>query len=308
MSVIQRECARAALRTFAGLAIYFAILPALALSAEWHKLTIDRVVLDIPRGGVVHSPPRSRSIFLHERLGAIITVEVAGQEVHSYFVRRSQGPGVYRTGTLARADRYVHTILTRSQRFASAAQAGAWTEFHLVLQSDPLAAAISIELPTSSLEQGHINREEIGRILSAVQLMPGSLSRRGSADPRIALDLAAGFIQVEPPRFDFHVRHQTLPLDIMVRLSGAKTYEQRNTSGMLPSARLWKRGTLARNDPYVYYYTCPDSDPEFLAALPGDNVTAEIRVQLPRLSLESGEEKRDDVERLLASVRIVAGP
>jgi hypothetical protein len=71
------------------------------------------------------------------------------------------------------------------------------------------------------------------------------------------------------------------------------------------SARIWKVGNLARTDEYFYYFVWPDPRPEFELGFRAPGVTAQVHVDVSKASLDKGDISIADIERILASARMI---
>jgi hypothetical protein len=303
-------------RKFITLAISVGVVASSPSGAE--VLKADRVVLDVPDGGMTQSrPPRSVSIFKHRLFDVTVKADVEGANYYEYWQRGcTPGKGdpdaaaFYQVGTLARPDQYLYSKMVKSDKYGTFTAKGSWLEYCLLFRSGVLAARITIDLPKSALEKGEITAAEIEKALAGARLTDASVEDRGTNDPRIMLEMADEFVLSSLPDFSFDFKHNRLPFSIGVTLSGPKTYETARLLDGAASARAWKVGRLARADEYLYSFVWPDSTPAFALALRGTGFTAQINVSVGKLSLDRGDITVEEIERILASARTVpiSGP
>jgi hypothetical protein len=292
------------------LAISLVILSVLPSSAEPIHLAPTGLWLDFPGGGLRQaSPPVSVSQWVDRDADLTMTVEVAGAGAYETWGRTvtgsRDGAAAYQVGTLARSDEYVYA--TVSHRFGLPQRGDKWTEFHLTFKSDSLAAHVTLGRPASSLGRGGIGAVEIEHILSSARLTTNSVGHWGLPDPRIVLDLPAGFVPVGLPTMTFGFWQDHSPMYITVRLSDPQLFERWEDS-IRVSPRAWRRGTLARADDY-FYYSLTGAYPEFSLAFRAAGATAEVHMNVPFSERAHGDIKLDaikpeDIEHILANVEI----
>jgi hypothetical protein len=110
-------------------------------------------------------------------------------------------------------------------------------------------------------------------------------------------------VPTDLPDYTFNFEHNRLPLSINVRLGDPKRYE---TAKLLnkASAMGWKVGSLARTDEYFYYFLWPKGSTSVLG-FRAEGMTAEVQVSVSKSSLEEGTITKEDIERILASARVI---
>jgi hypothetical protein len=297
---------------FITLAILLGALVELPSLSNSEALKVDRILLEVPDGGITRSgQPGSVSVFKHRLFDLTVTTEVAGANFYDYWERRCT-PGkndpnaaaVYQVGSLARTDQYLYSKISMSSKHGISAPRGSWLEHCLVFRSGELAARVTIDLPKSALEKNEITAAEIEKVLLNARLAAASVEDLGASDPRIVLEIPEDFVPSGLPTFTFWFNHNRLPLGIHLTLSDSKTYE---TAKMLVtiSARIWKVGNLARTDEYFYYFVWPDPRPEFELGFRAPGVTAQVHVDVSKASLDKGDISIADIERILASARMI---
>ncbi len=283
-------------------------LPSLSNS---EALKVDHIVLEVPDGGMTRSgPPGSVSIFKHRLFDLTVTSEVAGVNYYEGWERRCT-PGksdadatAYQVGTLARTDQYLYSKISMFSKHGIFTSRGSWLEHCLVFRSGELAARVTIDLAKSALERGEITAAEIEKVLSSARLTAASAEHRGTSDPRIVLEMPDDFVPSGLPTFTFRFNHNRLPFGILITLGDPKTYE---TAKMLNriSARIWKVGSLARTDEHFYYFVWPDPRPDFALGFQAPGITAQVHVNVGKASLDKGDISIADIERILASARVM---
>lgn len=297
------------------LAISLVILSVLPSSAEPIRLAEAGLWLDFPGGGLRQaSPPESVSLWVDRDADLTMTVEVAGVGAYETWGRTltaadasRDGAAAYQIGTLARSDAYVYATVSLAERYGPPQRGGKWTEFHLTFKSDSLAAQVTLGRPTSSLGQGGIGAAEIEHILSSARLTTNSVGHWGLPDPRIVLDLPAGFVPAGLPTMTFRFWHDHSPMYITVSLSDPQLFERWEHS-IRVSPRVWRRGTLARADDH-FYYSVTGSYPEFTLAFRAAGATAEVHMSVPISAPAHGDIKLEDIkpediEHILANVQL----
>jgi hypothetical protein len=291
------------------LALSVGILAAHPCGAE--LVRADRVELQVPDGGMtLLRPPRSTSRFKHRLFDVWIEVQVEGRPYFGYWKRActsAEHPdpyaAAYQAGTLPRTDEYLYSRISRDSRHGISTTKGSWLEHCLIFHSGELAAKLTINLSKSALERGEITAAEIEKILTSARLTAASVEDRGTSDPRIVLELPDDIVPTGLPDYTFNFEHNRLPLSITVRLGDPKRYE---TAKLLNSASAmgWKVGSLARTDEYFYYFLWP-SYPTFKAGFRAEGMTAEVPVSVSKSSLEEGNITKEEIERVLASARVI---
>jgi hypothetical protein len=208
----------------------------------------------------------------------------------------------YQGGTLARTDQYLYSkTISKFSNSGIYTPSGSWLEHCLVFRSGELAAQMTIRLPTSALESGEITATEIEKVFASARLTTSSIEDRGTSDPRLVLEIPDDFVPTGLPTYIFHLNHNRLPLNISVTLSDPATYETAKLLNRI-SARAWKVGSLARPDEYFYYFVWPDS---FALGFRAAGATARINVGISRSSLDRGDIAVEEIERMLASARMI---
>ncbi len=297
---------------FITLAISLGILAGLSGPSGAEALRADRLVLDVPDGGMTQSgPPGSVSAFKHRLFDLTVTAEVAGANSYEH-LERACTPGknnpdaaaAYQVGPLARTDQYLYSKISRSSKHGISTPRGSWLEHCLVFRSGELATRITIDLAKSALEKGEITAAEIEKVFASARLTAASVEDRGTSDPRMVLEMPDDFVPSGLPTFTFRFKHNRLPLGINATLSDPKTYETDKLLNRI-SARVWKVGSLARTDEYFYYFVWPDAYPDFVLGFRAAGVTARIGVSVSKSSLDRGDITVDDIERILASARMI---
>jgi hypothetical protein len=275
-------------------------------------LKADRIVLDVPDGGMtLVASPESVSEFKHPQYDVMLTTEVAGANKYEYWERLctpgkndSDAAAAYQVGTLARADQYVYSKISRFSKHGISTPRGSWLQHCLVFRSGELAAKVTIDLPKSTLEKAEFSAAEIDKIFVSARLIAASIEDRAGSDPRIAFEAPDDFVPSSLPTFTFRFKHNRLPFGIVVTLSDPNTYPTAKMLNVI-SARVWKVGSLARTDEYFYYFVWPDSLPDFKLGFRGLGVTAQVEVSVSKASLDKGDIGIPDIERILASARVV---
>jgi hypothetical protein len=294
-------------KAFMLLAASVGVLASCPSGAE--LLRADRVEIQVPDGGMMQSrPPRSISTFKHRLLDLTMTVEVDGANYYDHWRRgcmpekANPGAAAYQVGTLARTDQYLYSKMTSSySTHGIYTPTGSWLEHCLTFRSGELAARIAIRHPKSALESGEITATEIEKVLASARLTISSIEDRGTNDPRLVLELPDIFVPTGLPTFTFHLVHNRLPLYISVTLSDPTTYETAKQLNRI-SAMVWKAGSLPRTDEYFYYFVWPTS---FTLGFRAAGTTAQIGVSVRKSSLDSGDITVEEVERILASARMI---
>jgi hypothetical protein len=294
---------RAMLLPIVTLAIWVGIFLGTAVSGEVPRPTAWRLILDLPEGGLTQlSPPESVSTWSHSAAGLTLKAEVAGVGAYEHWQRAftalqdyPANAGAYRIGTLPRSDRYLQYTVSMTEKYGLPKRDGKWTQSHLVFSSSTLAARITVEGPTLRMRALDTDLE---RFFASARLIDAKVEDRAHTDPRIELDLLEGFVQSELPTRTFRFKHERLPLTFILTLSDPKTYESWESSIRI-SARRWKPGNLARSDNYLYY-SVQDAYPEFEVAFREWGETVEVDV-----SIENGGFRVEEIERILASARIM---
>lgn len=275
-------------------------------------LRVDRVELQVPDGGMTRSRlPRSTSTFKHRLLDLTVTVEAEGANYYERWKRgcapeklASDPAAPYQRGTLARTDQYFYSRISRDSRAGISTPRGSWSQHCLILRSGELAAKLTIDLPKSALESGEIAAAEIEKILAGARLIGASVEDRGSSDPRGALDMPGDIVPTGLPTSTFDLEHNRLPLRIGVTLGDSKTCETAKLLNKV-SAMAWKVGRLARADEHFYYFLAPDRYPHFALGFRAEGVTARIDVTVERSSLGRDDITVEEIERVLASARVI---
>jgi hypothetical protein len=271
-------------------------------------LRVDRVELQVPDGGMTPSRlPRSISTFKHRLLDLTITVEVEGAASYEHWkpgcTRGNADPyaQAYQAGTLARTDQYLYSKISRDSKYGISTPRGSWLEYCLLFRSGELAAKMTINLPKSLLEKGDINAEEIEKVLASARLVAASVDDRGTSDPRIVFELPDDIVATGLPTYTFKLEHNRLPLSIGVTLSDPKTYETAKLANRI-SAMNWQVGSLARSDEYFYYFVRAAA---WRLGFRAEDLTAQIDVSIGKSSLDEGTITVGEIERSLASARIM---
>jgi hypothetical protein len=300
--------------SIAGKAFVLAVSVGIAASCPCGAeiLRVDRVELQVPDGGMTRSrPPRSTSTFKHRLLDLTVTVEVDGANYYERWKRgcapeklASDPAAPYQSGTLARTDQYFYSRISRDTRSGISTPRGSWSQHCLIFRSGELAAKLNIDLPKSALESGEIAAADIEKILAGARLTGASVEDRGSSDPRIALDMPGDIVPTGLPTYTFDLEHNRLPLRIGVTLGDPESYEREKLLNRI-SALAWKVGRLARADEHFYYFLAPDRYPHFALGLRAAGVAARIDVSVPKLSLDRGDITVEEIERVLASARVI---
>lgn len=276
--------------------------------AELRQLGSSGILLDLPEGGITQlGQPESVTTFVNHTADSTLKVEVAGANNYDYWKKgytagKSYKPAAYKTETLPRNDNYIFYTVSSSEKYGYPKPDGAWKEFYLVFRSNELAARVVIELPASSLGKDGISMKEIEQIFTSARLTTAGVDREGLMDPRIKLDLPASFVSSVLPTLTFRFMHERKPLQITVKLSDRKAYNEWE-NWIKHSAKVWKRGKLPRTDEYFYYFVL-GSDPEFELAFLAAGETVEVRLEAPKSSFNKGDIKIEEIERILASARI----
>jgi hypothetical protein len=290
------------------LALSVGILAAHPCGAE--LVGADRVELQVPEGGItLLRPPGSTSRFKHRLFGVWIEAQV---EVRRYFDAWKLGctlgdgdpfAAAHQVVTLPRTDQYLYSKISRDSRHGISTPKGSWLEHCLTFHSGELAAKLTINLPKSAPERGEITAAEIEKILASARLTAASVEDRGTSDPRIVLEMPDDIVPTDLPDYTFNFEHNRLPLSINVRLGDPKRYE---TAKLLnkASAMGWKVGSLARTDEYFYYFLWPKGSTSVLG-FRAEGMTAEVQVSVSKSSLEEGTITKEDIERILASARVI---
>jgi hypothetical protein len=180
---------------------------------------------------------------------------------------------------------------------------GSWLKHCLTFHSEELAARLTISLPKSALERGEITAAEIEKILASARLTAASVEDRGTSDPRIVLEMPDDIVPTGLPTYAFNFEHNRLPLSINVTLSDPNTYEREKRLNKI-SAMPWQVGTLARTDEYFYYFLWPNGSTSVLG-FRAEGMTAAVQVSVSKSSLEEGTITKEDIERILASARVI---
>jgi hypothetical protein len=291
------------------LALSVGILAAHPCGAE--LVRADRVELQVPEGGMtLLRPPGSTSTFKHRLFDVWIEAQVEGRPYFGYWKRACTSAGhpdpyaaAYQAGTLPRTDEYLYSKISRDSKRGISTTKGSWLEHCLIFHSGELAAKLTINLPKSAPERGEITAAEIEKILTSARLTAASVEDRGTSDPRIVLELPDDIVPTGLPTYTFNFEHNRLPLGIRVTLSEPKNYETEKRLSKM-SAMPWKVGSLARTDEYFYYFLWP-SYPIFELGFRAEGMTARIRVSVDKSSLEEGNITKEDIERVLASARVI---
>lgn len=250
------------------LAMSFSVLAELSSPSGADAFRADRVVLEVPKGGMTQAgPPGSESTFRHRLLDVTVTALVASVELHKSWKVRCSPAGInaaaFQTGTLARTDQYLYSTISRDSRYGISTPKGSWLEHCLVIRSGELAAMISVVHPKSVLEKGEITAAAIEKVLASVRLTAAPIENRGTGDPRLVLALPDDFAPSGLPTFQFSFRHNRLPLTLNVTLSDPGDYDTAKLLNKM-SARPWQVGKLARTDDHYYYFVWPDNLPAFV--------------------------------------------
>jgi hypothetical protein len=271
----------------------------------------DRVELQLPEGGMtLLRPPRSTSTFKHRLFDIMIEVQVEGRPYFDHWKRACTSSGhpdyiaaAYQPSTLPRTDEYLYSTISKESKHGISTVKGSWLEHCLIFHSQELAAKLTISLPKSALERGEISATEIEKILTGARLTDASVEDRGTSDPRIVLELPDDIAPTGLPDYAFDFEHNRLPLSITVRLGDPKTYDRAKLLNKI-SAMAWEVGTLARTDEYFYYFLRPNIS-AFVLGFRAEGTTAEITVSVSRPSSEGGNITKEEIERVLASARVI---
>jgi hypothetical protein len=292
------------------LAISVGILASHPCGAE--AVRADRVELQVPDGGMtLLRPPGSTSTFKHRLFDVTVAVQV---EARPYFDHWKRGctagdadpyAAAYQAGTLTRTDQYLYSKILRDSKHGISTPKGSWLEHCLIFHSEELAAKLTINLSKSALERGEITAAEIEKVLASARLMAASVEDRGTSDPRIVLEMPDDIVPTGLPDYTFNFEHNRLPLSITVRLGDPKRYETAKLLNRI-SAMVWQVGSLARTDEYFYYFLWPNSSTSVLG-FRAEGMTAQIDVSVSKSSSDRGNITKEDVERLLASARVIPG-
>jgi len=287
-------------------AIFF--LAAHPCSAEVARA--DRVELAVPDGGItLLRPPASTSTFKHRLFDVTIEVQV---EARPYFDvwKRGCASGnadthglAYQVGTLPRTDDYLYSKISKYSQHGISTPKGSWVEHCLLFHDEELAAKLTISLPKSILEKGEVTAAEIEKVLASARLTAASVEDRGTSDPRIVLELPDKIEPTDLASYTFTFEHNRLPLSIGVTLSDPKTYDAAKLLNKV-SAMMWEVGSLARTDEYFYHFV-QDAYPAFVLGFRAEGMTAEISVSVGKSSLEGGNITKEEIERILASARVI---
>ena len=114
-------------------AISLGILAGLSCPAGAETLKADRIVLEVPGGGMTPvAPSHSVSEFKHRQHDVTLTTEVAGAAGNYESWERACTPGktdpdaaaAYQVGTLARTDQYLYSKISRSSKYGIATPRG----------------------------------------------------------------------------------------------------------------------------------------------------------------------------------------
>jgi hypothetical protein len=275
-------------------------------------LRADRIELEVPDGGMTLSrTPGSVSTFKHRSLDLTITAAVEGAR---YFDSWKKGcapenveadiAAAYQAGTLPRTDQHLYSRISKDSEYGISTPRGSWLQHCLIFRSNDLAAKVTIDLSKSALARGEIAAAEIEKILASARLTAASVEDRGASDPRIVLALPGVVVPAGLPTYTFQLDHNRLPLGIGVRLSDPKSYETAKLLNKV-SAMAWRVGSLARSDEHFYYFLRPDRYPHFTLGFLAEGTTAQIDVTIDKASLDRGDIMVQDIERMLASARIV---
>jgi hypothetical protein len=290
------------------LALSVGILAAHPCGAE--LVRADRVELQVPEGGITLLwPPRSTSTFKHRSFDVWIEVQVEGRPYFDHWKRActsgSADPyaAVYQAGTLPRTDEYLYSKISRDSRHGISTTKGSWLEHCLIFHSEELAAKLTINLPKLAPERGEISAAEIEKILASARLTAASVEDRGTSDPRIVLEMPDDIVLTGLPTYTFNFEHNRLPLSITVTLRDPKSYETWKRLNRA-SAMVWQVGSLARTDEYFYYFLWPKGSTSMLG-FRAEGMTAEVQVSVSKSSLEEGTITKEDIERILASARVI---
>jgi hypothetical protein len=292
------------------LALSVGILAAHPCGAE--LVRADRVELEVPEGGMtLLRPPRSTSTFKHRLFDVWIEVQVEGRPYFDHWKLACTSAGradpyaaAYQAGTLTRTDQYLYSKISRYSKHGISTTKGSWLEHCLIFHSGELAAKLTISLPKSALERGEITAAEIEKVLASARLTAASVEDRGTSDPRIVLEMPDDIVPTGLPTYTFNLEHNRLPLSIGVTLSDPKRYE---TAKLLNRISAMRRevGSLARTDEYFYYFIRHATYPTFELGFRAEGVTAQIDVSIGKSSADGGNITNEDIERLLASARVV---
>jgi hypothetical protein len=293
------------------LAISVGILASQPCGAE--VVRADRVELQVPDGGMtLLRPPGSTSTFKHRLFDVTIAVQVDGRRYfHNWKTDCTLGnadpsAAAYQAGTLPRTDQYLYSRISRDSKHGISTPKGSWLEHCLTFHSGELAAKLTINLPKSALERGEITAAEIEKILASARLTPASVEDRGTSDPRIVLEMPDDIVPAGLPTYTFKLEHNRLPLSIKVTLSDPNTYETAKLLNKI-SAMAWEVGTLARTDEYFYYFIRHATYPTFALGFRAEGMTARIDVSVSKSSSDGGNITKEDIERVLASARVIPG-
>lgn len=276
---------------------------------ELRELGFSNLFLNLPEGGITQlNQPKSVTKFVHHKTGATLTIEVGGAKNYyeywkkGYTVGKDSKPAAYKIEALPRTDDYLFYIVTKSEKQGFPKPNGKWKEFYLLLRLDELAALMLIELPPSSLEKGDMSIEEVKKIFNSARLMSARIGGEALMDPRIKIDLPESFVRLDRPTLTFNFKHERKPLNIAITLRDVLAYKTQ-ADAMKHSARVWKPGKLLRTDEYSYYYVL-DSYPEFTLVFHTPEQTVEVNLDVPKSSLDKGDVKIDEIERILSSARL----
>jgi hypothetical protein len=296
---------------FLPLAVALGLLTGLPRLSGAETLRADRIVLDVPDGGMTQSgPAESVSTFKHRSFHVTVTAEVRGAPYYEYWQKSctpaklaSDAEAVYQLGRLARTDQYLYSKILRFPNHGISTPKGSWLEHCLLFRSGDLAAKVSIDLPKSALEKSEITAAEIEKIFASARLTDASVEDRGTRDPRLTLEMPGDIVPTGLPSFTVRFTHNRLPFGINVTLSDAKRYETAKLLNKI-SARRWKVGSLSRTDEHFYYFLWPDPYPDFVLGFREAGVTVQIGVGLSKSSPDKGDIAVKDIEHMLATARM----
>jgi hypothetical protein len=264
-------------------------------------LKSDRMVIEVPDGGMtLQGPPLSLSTFEHSSFEATITAEVAGADYYEHWVRHCiPGNAEGQAGSLSRTDQYAYSEASKSAKYGIATPNGSWSEHCLAFRS-------GVDLPNTAMERGGINIAGIENMLSKARLTAAPVEARSPRDPRLILEMPDGFVASGLPTFTFYYNHNRLPFGLRITLGDPKIYEIAKRLNVI-SAKNWKVGRLDRTDEYFYYFVWPDPRPDFEFGFLAPGSAAQVRVNVTKAALDGGAIGVADIERMLASARMVPG-
>jgi hypothetical protein len=295
-------------------AIASAILAALPSWSAAEELKVDRIVLDIPAGGMtLTTAPRSKAEFKHRQheIEIIAEVQAAANYIgwERYCTPGKGGPDpAYKIGQLARTDEHLYSTIWRFSRHGISTLKGTWRESCLIFRSGDLAAKIGVHFPQSALERNDISAETIEQMFSSAKLVSAAVERRSTTDPRLVFDVPDGFSLSAKPTFTFFLQHNRLPLYFNVSIGDPSRYDLFKRLGEV-SAMGWTSGGLPRTDEYSYYFLTrhslpPKSPSSFSLSFRSSALSAHVGMgRIDESALGNSEISVAAIERILAGAR-----